>query len=127
MKTTLTGAVRAAPDTTSDTTVPNGVSIVEFSRARTTESQTGLMARTISSTGSFATLEGPGTTVAEAVFLYLRASAPVEVELTQGGAPDTVQVVKGSLFMMEFDPAAPLKALRVKGAAKVEYFASGTQ
>lgn len=126
MPTTLTVSLKGAPTDANESVLPNGVSILDLSLSSSAPAQTGLIVRDVSSAGGFTGLEGPGVSVAEASLLVFRTNAPVEVELTQVGSPDTVQTVKVKrLLIVEFDDVAPLKLLRMKGVAKIEYFASG--
>lgn len=128
MQTTLTVSLKGAPETTDETALPGGVSILDLQLSNNAPAQTGLIVRQVSSSGGFTTLEGPGVSVAEVALLVFRCQSPCEIELTQKGTPDTVQTVKvNRLAIIEFDSSAPLKLLRMKGVAKVEYFASGLQ
>lgn len=123
MKTTLRLELKAAPDSVSETSIPNGSSIAEFVMSKNHPVHTGLVVREINSPTTFAALEGPGTSVTEVGFLYFRASAPTEVEITQDGTARVIQV-QGAITV-EFDATKPMTLLRVKGVAKIEYFVSG--
>ena len=85
----------------------------------------------ISAYGTFTTLSGVGTgdSVTQATFLYVRASAPVQLRLTMAnlaGGADVVSVVQvqGPL-VQEFPDAGYLKLLEASGAATLEWMASG--
>jgi hypothetical protein len=124
MQTTLSVSLKGAPLNANEGSIPNGVSILDAALDNNAPAQTGLMLRDVASPGAFTALEGPGVTVGEVTLLVLRSSSSVEVELTQsGGAAEIVKVKR--LLIVEFDSAAPLVLLRVKGTAMLEYFASG--
>ncbi len=120
----LSTSLKGTPSTADESGLPNGVSILDLALVNPGSAQTGLMVRDVSSSGSMLALEGPGGTVAEASLLVFRASAPVEVELTQKGKALQVVYVK-RLLIVEFDDLFPLVLLRVQGVAKLEYFANG--
>lgn len=128
MKTTLTGELRAAPDSVTDSTFPSGASILDFSFAKDFPVQTGLMVRQLSDASAFVTLDGTGSTgaVTNAELLVLRASSPVILRITQGTDPVQLLSVNGSgALVLPFDPAKPLTLLEAKGVAKLEYFVAG--
>lgn len=128
MKTSLTGELRAAPDSVTDETLPSGTSILDFAFARDFPVQTGLAVRQLSDSGSFVALDGIGTTVTKCTFLVLRAREQVSLRFTQEGSAAQVLDVSGpSPLVIQFDPAKPLTLLEAKGVAKIEYFAAGPQ
>lgn len=125
MQTTLSVSLKGAPTNANESAIPNGVSILDLALDKNAPAQTGLMLRDVSSSGAFLALEGPGVTVSEVTLLVLRVSAPVIIELTQDSVASEVPINR--FFAAEFDPTKPLTLLRIKGVAKVEYFASGLQ
>ncbi len=125
MNTTLTGSLTVAPPTATETSVPGGVSVAEFTTVRPFAAQTGLIVRTLASPGALVVLEGPGVTVTQVFFLYLRTSAPIEIEITQNGSPRLVEV--NGLMILEADTLNPITGLRAKGSGVIEYFAAGPQ
>lgn len=126
MQTTLSVSLKGAPTNANESSLPNGVSILDLALANNAPVQTGLMVRDVASPSAFVPLEGPGVTVAEVTFLCLRASTQVEIEMTQQGEAAKSVWIKRCMIL-EFDAAKPLILLRVKGVALLEYFASGTQ
>lgn len=124
MNTTIRGSITAAPTTSDECIIPNGVSIADFKLDSAAPAQTGLMTRNLASPGGFTPLDGPGVTVAQVLFLYFRSTADIEIEITQDGSP---RVIVGRFIVMQFDATKPVTAMRAKGVAKIEYFASGPQ
>ena len=117
------GATPAATDTIPLSTLatPKGWNVV-----------TGPNSRNVASSfGTFSTLSGLGAadSVTQGTFLYLRASAPLQLRMTQAnlaGGADIVSVhqVTGPL-VQEFPDAGYLKLLEVSGTATVEWLVSG--
>lgn len=124
MNTTLTGSLTVAPAVATETTVPGGVSVANFTSVRNFPAQTGLFVRTLVSPGALVALEGPAT-VTQIVFIYMRTSAPIEIEITQNAIARLIEV--SGLFVLEVDPQNPITALRAKGSGVIEYFAAGPQ
>lgn len=87
----------------------------------------------VSALGTYSTLTGVGATdaVTQGKFLYMRASAPVQVRLTMAnlaGGADVVSVVQfQGPFVAEFPDNGYLKLLEGSGTATVEWLCVGTQ
>lgn len=126
---TLKGTLASGPQTASDTTIPSGVTLVDFSASKSNPTQaSGIVSP--ADGAAFHALGGIDATIGpvkQGVMLYLRTSAPMEIRLTQYNAlGDTVQIVKvQGLCIIEFDPTQYLKLVEVKGVGNVEYLALG--
>ncbi len=75
---------------------------------------------------SFLELAGLGTDqdVTNCDFLYLKATSPITVRLTQAGGDVQLITIQGTLIL-EFPSTAYLNLVEIKGSSTVEYFLSG--
>lgn len=84
--------------------------------------------RYVNSPNAFADVPGIGSDVTRVDFLYLRSDGPIDLQLTTddgvGGDVVTVESIQG-YYIRDFAQAKPLKALGLRGNARVVYFASG--
>lgn len=90
----------------------------------------GFITLGLNSPSAYVELQGIGGTtgVTHADTLYLFAYQPILIQLTtdDGSGGDVVSVVPvDGLVVLEFQSTKFLKLLEAKGAAQVEYFASG--
>jgi len=90
---------------------------------------TGPSTRSINSSGAFVALEGAGTSVLRADFLYLHSNATVDIRLTvdDGSGGDVVldPIPHRGLLIKEFPAEKYLKLVEVKGVAQIAYLVSG--
>ncbi len=83
--------------------------------------------------GTYVTLTGVGASdaVTQGTFLYMRASAPVQVRLTMAnlaGGANIVSVVQfQGPFQMELPSTGYLTLLEGSGSATIEWLCTGTQ
>ncbi len=131
MQATVTGELRVAPATVTDTTIPSGTSLLDYTFAKDYAVQTGLMVRQLLDPTSFVTLDGTGATsaVTRGELLVLRATAPTVLRMTQNGlSAQTINIPgNGAAVVIPFDPAFQLTLLEAKGNGKLEYFVAGPQ
>lgn len=91
---------------------------------------TGGQPRIINSAAVFVALGdvGPTGVVTRADTLFFYSPVPIDLELTtdDGAGGDVVAIVPlDGTLVLEFPTQKPLKLLRVRGTATIQYFASG--
>ena len=132
---TLTGTLNQAPTVVvaAQTTIPSTVRQIPLV-TNPNPKQSAKCAngnKFVNSPSSFQTLSGVGATddVTTADFLWLKADAAIQLQLTQqnlnGGANITQIVNVLGNFMCEFPTGGLLLGVAIQGSANVEYLASG--
>jgi hypothetical protein len=129
----LSGVLQAGPANPVDGQFPGSALTVPLSFISGTKQYvpgTGVLQRNVASPGAFAALDGVGAaaTVTAGHFLYLKANAPMIVQLTcDDGLGGTVvaEVPVYGLLMLEFPATQPLELLKVKGTGMLEYMVVG--
>lgn len=134
----IQGTLTVSPPASSSGTFPNGQTTIQLAFATNPKPaavNTGVQQKVVTSPGGFAELSGvgPDDTVTMGTLLYIRASAPVQVEITTFDplAPMVPNVavlpIAGLVGPIEFDPTRYLIGLAVKGSATVEWLVAGPQ
>lgn len=130
----INGSLTVAPQTSTGTEFPSGVSAAAFigtPNPKNSQACTGIQQRTVNSSNAFVALSGIGPTdsVTKPDTFYLRTSAPFKVRITENdpaGGPDIVSVQNLQGVMMKELPAQGyMKLVEVMGAGPIEYLASG--
>lgn len=83
----------------------------------------------VNTPSSFVELDGvgPGNTVTQGTFLYIRTTGPMTIRITQGsggGAVVSTLLIQG-LYIQELQAGTPLTLLEAQGVGVIEYFVSG--
>jgi hypothetical protein len=132
----LSAVLTTGPGSSSDNPFPSGVTSISFGlqpAAKGYSVATGAVVG-MTNTSGFAAIDaiGAGGQVTQALTLLLRSpTTQVKVQMTcldpEGGADIVSTVPLFGTLLFEFPQNGYLKALAIKGAAQIEYWAAGNQ